>query len=103
ESAFGVDGRYRHDAGIVRGLLVVLAVSRRQVHDAGAVVGSHKVGGEHVKGLGRIGEERVHEVRERRQVSDAHQIAATVAAQHLRFVAQFSCIGGQSRFGQNKV
>ena len=47
----------------VGGRLVVLAVGRRHVHDAGAVLGGHEVAGQHPKSVGRV-----HEIRERRQV-----------------------------------
>ena len=96
ESAFGINGRHRHDAGFVGGLLVVLAVGRRQVHDSGAVVSGHEVGAEHLKSVGRV-----HEVREWRPIPDADQIAAAVGAQHFGFIAEFSCVGGEPGLSQH--
>ena len=96
ESAFGINGRHRHNAGFVGGLFIVLAVGRRQVHDPGAVVGGHEVGAEYLKSVGRV-----HEVRERWLIPQTDQIAAAIGAQHLGFFAQFSCVGGQSSLRQH--
>ena len=47
EPAVGADGHDRRDAVLVGELLVLLTEGRRDVHDAGAVVGRDVVGGEH--------------------------------------------------------
>ena len=47
EPAVRADGHDRRDAVLVGELLVLLTEGRRDVHDAGAVVGGDVVGGEH--------------------------------------------------------
>ena len=52
EAALGVDRGDRDDVGRLGGDHVVLAVGRRHVHDAGAVLGGDEITGQHLKSVG---------------------------------------------------
>ncbi len=97
EAALGVDRRDRHDADGVGGRLVVLAVGRRHVHDAGAVLGGDEVAAQHLKSVGGV-----REVRERRQVAQAEQLLAGAGGQDLRVLPQLAGVGGQPRLRQHE-
>ena len=81
EPALGVDGADPGHAVGRAGDGVVFAETRRDMHDAGAVLGAHVVGADHAeRAFGRL----VLEIREERGVTQSGEVGALIALQDLR-------------------
>ena len=99
ETALGVDGCDGDDARRLAGGHVVLAVGRRHMHDAGAVLGADELAGQHAKSVAHV--IFVHEIRERRQIAHAKQVPAGVGAHDLGLFAELAGVSAQPRLRED--
>src|SRR5699024_9515095 len=91
ESSLGIDGGGGNDPGSIGDCLVLLTVSRRDVHDARTVVRGYVVGAQRT-----VRVDAATEIRERRFVRPPVQLGALVAGQNLRLVTEFPRVGSHS-------
>ena len=90
-----VHGAHDGDVVLGAGVLVVLAEAGREVDDAGALLGGDEVGGDHLEGVGLVGEER-----EQRDVAVPDEVAAGEGGDD-GAVTELALVGAEPGLGQH--